>query len=84
MQGCQKEGRRELLVLWSKPELTFKLGLWHHFFLAEEVTTRGRREVRGSMAGRGQGEDDTPEGWPFLNFYCFARIELDFCGRKGK
>ena len=34
--------------------------------------------------GRVQGEDDTPEGWPFLNFYCFARIELDFCGRKGK
>ena len=50
-EGCQKEGRRELLILWSKPELTFKLGLWHHFFLAEEVTTRGRREVRGSMAG---------------------------------
>ena len=34
--------------------------------------------------GRVQGEDDTPEGRPFLNFYCLARIELDFCGRKGK
>ena len=26
---------------------------------------------------RGQGEDDTPEGWPFLNFHSFARTELD-------
>ena len=27
---------------------------------------------------RGQGEDDTPEGWTFLNIPSFARTELDF------
>ena len=27
---------------------------------------------------RGQGEDDTPEGWKFLNFYSFVRTDLDF------
>ena len=25
---------------------------------------------------RGQGEDDTPEGWTFLNIYSFVRTEL--------
>ena len=27
---------------------------------------------------RGQGEDDTPEGWTFLNFDSFARTDLSF------
>ena len=27
---------------------------------------------------RGQGEDDTPEGWTFLNFDSFGRTELYF------
>ena len=29
------------------------------------------------MSG-GKGEDDTPEGWTFLNFSSFVRTELDF------
>ena len=27
---------------------------------------------------KGQGEDDTPEGWTFLNFDSFARTKLHF------
>ena len=31
---------------------------------------------------RGQGEEDTPEGWTFLNFSSFLRTDLDLFGRK--
>ena len=39
--------------------------------------TKEMREERRSMSG-GKGEDDTPEGWTFLNIPSFARTELDF------
>ena len=31
---------------------------------------------------RGKGEDDTPEGWTFLNLASFVKTELDLFGRK--
>ena len=44
----------------------------------------GRRDCNQGEEGgegehvRGQGEDDTPEGWTFLNFDSFARTDLSF------
>ena len=31
---------------------------------------------------RGQGEDDTPEGWTFLNIDSFVRTELHFLAKS--
>ena len=45
--------------------------------------TKGRREERRSISG-GKGEDDTPEGWTFLNFSSFVRTELDLFWQKVK
>ena len=41
------------------------------------MRTRERREGEEEHV-RGQGEDDTPEGWTFLNFDSFARTDLSF------
>ena len=45
------------------------------------MMTKGRREERRSMSG-GKGEDDTPEGWTFLNLASFVKTWLDLFGRK--
>ena len=45
------------------------------FLLAEEMVTK-RKGGEGEHVS-GQGEDDTPEGWTFLNFSSFVRTELD-------
>ena len=70
-------------AIGANPNWLLNLGLWQHFFVAEEMMTKGRREERRSMSG-GKGEDDTPEGWTFLNLASFVKTELNLFGRKWK
>ena len=53
-------------AIGANPNLTFDAWFVATFLLAEEMVTK-RRVGEGEHV-RGQGEDDTPEGWTFLNF----------------
>ena len=68
----------------SKSKLTFEA-----WFVTTFLSFDGRNDDQEEEGGeeehvRGQGEDDTPEGWTFLNFYSFVRTELDLFWQKGK
>ena len=86
-------GRRELFcsfgaseggaeAIGANPNWPSKLGLWQHVFWQ-------KRWYQGGGGGegehvRGQGEDDTPEGWTFLNINSFVRTDLDLLWQKVK
>ena len=69
-------------AIGANPNLTFDAWFVATFLLAEEMVTK-RRVGEGEHV-RGQGEDDTPEGWTFLNFSSFVRTELDLFWQKVK
>ena len=63
-----------------------ELGIWWQHESGEKREQRERGPAATSHILRtggeaakffkGQGEDDTPEGWTFFNLYSFARTEL--------
>ena len=59
--GASEGGAEAIGANLNRP---FKLGLWQHFFLAEEMAIKWRREERGSMSG-GKGRTTPLRGGRF-------------------